>query len=148
MFQRILVPVDGSKTAEAALEFACRLAIEQRAKLRLVHVVDESMIAFSFQGAAPDFDALRKAFSEGGANILARAKDRAAAAGIGAETELVEMMGGRAASMIVGQASTWPADLIVMGTHGRTGFNHLLLGSVAEGVVRTATVPVLLTRGR
>ena len=45
------------------------------------------------------------------------------------------------------EAKSWPADLIVIGTHGRHGFNHLLLGSVAEGVIRLAAKPVLVIRG-
>ena len=54
----------------------------------------------------------------------------------------------RIATAIVEEAAAWGADLIVIGTHGRRGFEHLVLGSVAEGVVRRATVPVLLIRSR
>ncbi|KTD42196.1 universal stress protein [Legionella parisiensis] len=49
---------------------------------------------------------------------------------------------------IIEAAKNWPADLIVVGTHGRRGYQHLLLGSVAEGVIRNAPMPVLLIRGK
>lgn len=60
---------------------------------------------------------------------------------------LLESIGGRAADLIVDQAKQWNADLIVMGTHGRRGLRRLALGSDAELVVRSASVPVLLVRG-
>jgi nucleotide-binding universal stress UspA family protein len=71
-------------------------------------------------------------------------------AGIKAETKLIEATppGARIASMIAAEAKAWPADMIVIGTHGRRGVDHLLMGSVAEGVVRISPVPVLLIRGR
>ena len=62
------------------------------------------------------------------------------------ETALLEASGERIASVIEGEARHWQADLIVIGTHGRSGLSRLLLGSVAEGVARSAPVPVLLVR--
>jgi nucleotide-binding universal stress UspA family protein len=63
-----------------------------------------------------------------------------------ADTLLVDAAGRRIATAIVEEAARWGAELIVMGTHGRHGFEHLILGSVAEGVVRRAVTPVLLIR--
>lgn len=146
MFRRILVPVDGSETAKKALKQACEFASEQQAKLRLVYVVDESPVC-DFQGSEEAFDALREALCQSGRNLLAQDKEEAARAGIEADTKLLEVICGRPAVLIVNEAKAWPADLIIMGTHGRSGFDHLLMGSVAEGVVRTANVPVLLIRG-
>jgi nucleotide-binding universal stress UspA family protein len=60
----------------------------------------------------------------------------------------IETIGHRVADVIAAEAAAWPADLIVVGTHGRRGVNRLLLGSVAEGVARVATRPVLLIRGQ
>jgi nucleotide-binding universal stress UspA family protein len=60
---------------------------------------------------------------------------------------LLESMGGRAADLIVAQANEWGAELIVMGTHGRRGLARVAMGSDAEEVVRSASVPVLLVRG-
>jgi len=70
--------------------------------------------------------------------------------GIEAATKLIEIKraGDRVTDMIAKEADNWPADLIVISTHGRRGFNHLLMGSVAEGVMRIATKPVLLIRGQ
>ena len=59
----------------------------------------------------------------------------------------IDTIGHRIPEMIAEEAKTWPADIIVIGTHGRHGMHRLLMGSVAEGVVRMATVPVLLIRG-
>ena len=67
-------------------------------------------------------------------------------AGLTCGRAIVESIGGAAADLIVAQANAWPADLIIMGTHGRRGLRRLALGSDAEGVVCTASVPVLLVR--
>ncbi len=68
-------------------------------------------------------------------------------AGVGVQKRLLQADGERIANVIVEEARRWPADLIVIGTHGRSGFSRILFGSVAEGVVHTADVPVLLIRG-
>jgi nucleotide-binding universal stress UspA family protein len=70
-------------------------------------------------------------------------------AGIEVDTKFVvlEALAQRICDAIIEEAKHWPADLIIIGTHGRHGFNRLLLGSVAEGVIRLATKPVLVFRG-
>jgi nucleotide-binding universal stress UspA family protein len=80
-----------------------------------------------------------------GQTLLDRAAEQARRAGIATAAALLEE-DGRIPDVIVAESRRWPADLIVMGTHGRHGVDHLLLGSVAEGVVRLASVPVLLIR--
>ena len=89
------------------------------------------------------------AMTKGGQAILHKAGTVANAAGIAVESGLIEIdtLGHRIPEMIAADADAWPADLIVIGTHGRRGLSHLLLGSVAEGVMRVATKPVLLIRG-
>lgn len=147
MYQRILVPVDGSPTSRAGLEEALRLAKATGGQLRLLHVVDEMMFVTSI----PEFTAytadLSRVLKEGGAEILANALAQAQAAGVPADTTLVDSGAGRVADVIVAQARSWPADLIVIGTHGRRGLRRLTLGSDAEEVVRSASAPVLLVRG-
>jgi len=71
-------------------------------------------------------------------------------AGVAVETRLIEIdtLGHRIPEVIVADAEAWPADLIVICTHGRSGLSRMFLGSVAEGVVRVATKPVLLIRGK
>jgi nucleotide-binding universal stress UspA family protein len=85
-----------------------------------------------------------------GQDILDKAGAVACEAGVSAETALIKIdtLGQRIPQMIVADAEAWPADLIVIGTHGRRGLSHLFLGSVAEGVARVATKPVLLFRGK
>jgi nucleotide-binding universal stress UspA family protein len=74
---------------------------------------------------------------------------KAAAAGLAAETELIvlETLKPRIAEAVADDAEAWPADLLVIGTHGRRGLSRLFVGSIAEGIVRVATMPVLLIRG-
>ena len=68
-------------------------------------------------------------------------------AGVAAEVKLMEAGGERIAGVILEEARRWSAELIVIGTHGRSGFSRVLFGSVAEGMVRMAHIPVLLIRG-
>jgi nucleotide-binding universal stress UspA family protein len=149
MYKRILVAVDGSATSERALEEGIRLAVEQRARLRLVHVVDELTAKGDVPATPGDF---WKAARKVGERILESARERAVREGIEPETSLLEIRSfgslvRRVPNLIVEEARRWPADLIVIGTHGRRGLSKILLGSVADGVVRTSGTSVLLIRG-
>ena len=147
MFKRILVAVDGSHTAELALQEAIKLAAEVRAQLRIVHVVDIVNLNLSTEFPNPTeiWDAMTKA----GKEILRKAAAAANEAGIAVESGLIEIdtLGQRIPEVIAADADAWSAELVVIGTHGRRGLSRLLMGSVAEGVVRVATKPVLLIRG-
>lgn len=145
VYKRILVPVDGSSTSMAGLNEALRLARNQKAKLKLLHIVDEMMI-FSSSEAGLNIEPVIESMKRGGKRILERAAKAAAARGVRPETELFENATSRVADVLVGRAKRWRADLIVMGTHGRRGVNRLVLGSDAELVVRNSPVPVLLVR--
>ena len=144
MYKRILVPIDGSSTSERALQEAIRLIGDQPALLRLVHVIDD--LQFLDAEGYVDYAALRDLTRQIGERSLNKAREIAQQADITVETSLLEANGERIARVIDAEASNWAADLIVIGTHGRAGFDHLLFGSVAEGVVRGTTVPVLLVR--
>lgn len=144
MYQRILVPIDGSSTSDRALLEAIKLIDAQPAELRLVHVVDD--LPFLDAEGYVDYAELRELTRKIGERALSKAEEVARQADITVETTLLEANGERIARVIDAEASRWSADLIVIGTHGRSGFNHLLFGSVAEGVVRGASVPVLLVR--
>ena len=146
-YKRILVPVDGSSTAAKGLQAAVRLARENRAKLRLLYVLEQHA-AFTAPEIGADIGPILEAMKVGGRKTLARSQRRARAAGARTETALVEDLGGRVADVIVKQARRWRADLIVMGTHGRRGIGRALLGSDAELVVRWSPVPVLLVPAR
>lgn len=147
-YKHILVAVDGSDTSNRAVEEAIRLAAEMQAELRIVHAVDEA--ALNWDAGYADFGEIREAYRKSGEAILDRAATAAREAGLKADAKLLESdsTGRRVSEIIAQEATAWPADLIVVGTHGRRGFSHLLLGSIAEGVVRVATKPVLLVRGK
>ncbi|MCQ4145066.1 MULTISPECIES: universal stress protein [Vogesella] len=145
MYQRIFVPVDDSETSALALAEACKLAKEVGAAVKMVHVVDLAQFGW---GGAEFLDAaeLQGSIREAGEQVLSQARTRAEALGVVPETAIIESWGDRIASVIMDDASKWGADLLVMGTHGIGGLMHLLLGSVAEGVLKIADVPVLLVR--
>ena len=142
MYKRILVPVDGSTTSMNGLDKAIRFTQASGAKLRVLHVVDG--IAFSREHSM--FTAMAEKFRESGRKLIKEVMARVRKQRVQAESRMVENLTGRAADTIVKEANKWKADVIVMGTHGRRGFNRLVLGSDAELVVRTAAVPVLLVQ--
>jgi nucleotide-binding universal stress UspA family protein len=147
MYQKILVPIDGSDTAKLGLDEAVRLANDQNASLRLIHVVNEAMIFSSYEGdlyTGELLDALRAS----GRVILATGEAQVRGQGLAVETALLEAQGGQAGEVIVRDAKEWRADLIVLGTHGRRGIRRLVLGSDAEHVVRLTPAPVLLIRSQ
>jgi nucleotide-binding universal stress UspA family protein len=146
MYKKLLVPVDGSETSLRGLGEAIRLAKNQNATLRLLHVVHDFLVAGG-HGAAVYTTQLRKDLCERGEEILKDAAGIARQQGVEGETKLVETPSGSVGAMIVEHAEKWPADLIVIGTHGRRGIRRLVMGSDAEYVVRTTPVPVLLVRG-
>lgn len=132
MFRRILVPLDFSGSSAAALALARRNFPD--ATLRLIHVLNPSQVASSIQSPAlPELtrfeleNEVRQRLSE-----LTTDDD-----------EMVIRLG-NAAELIIKEAEDWQADLITMGTHGRTGLNYFLHGSVAEQVVRHSRLPVLI----
>lgn len=145
MYERILVPVDGSAPSERGLDEALAVAARFGSKLRLVHVLDEAALAMSTD-LAMNVGALIAMLREGGEQVLAKARQRAQARGIEADSVLHDTFSGRICDRVVQEAVDWKADLIVIGTHGRRGAGRLLLGSDAEQILRLAPVPVLLVR--
>ncbi len=143
MYQRLLVPVDGSPTAMRGLDEAIRLARLSGGRIRVVHVLDQLQFASGFEFCTVDVLGL---LQEAGAAIVGAAKARVEASGVPVEAYLSETLAGRVADVVVEQAQQWGADLIVIGTHGRRGVRRLMVGSDAEQIVRAARVPVLLVR--
>jgi nucleotide-binding universal stress UspA family protein len=109
VYKRILVPVDGSSTSMAGLNEALRLARNQKAKLKLLHIVDEKAI-FSSSEAGLNIEPVIEWMKRGGKRILDRAAKLAAARGVRPETELRENATGRVADILVGRAKRWRAD--------------------------------------
>lgn len=143
--QKILVPFDVSPHAAEALAYAADLARLYAASLRIVYV-DQPLtynLPEGYAVASPEQLAEIAAYFE---RDVAHARQAALASG----APLVEtaVLRGEAASEILNYAKQGAYDLIVMGTHGRTGLPHLLLGSVAEKVLRSAHCPVLTVRAR
>jgi nucleotide-binding universal stress UspA family protein len=145
MFTRVLLPLDGSDLAERALEPAVDLARLTGARLHLLRVVDFTRLeGRGLAGVALEYvypAALLEAEETAAGAYLDRVRERLAARDVEAD---VEVRHGIASREIVGQTRT--GDLIVMATHGRGGVSRWFLGSVAEEVVRHASVPVLLVR--
>jgi nucleotide-binding universal stress UspA family protein len=125
---------------------ALRQSESQHAALRIVHVVDE--VTLNWEGEYVDLLEIMESFRESGQRILEKAQNIAREAGMEPEAKLLEIQtfGHRISDMILEEAKNWPADLIVVGTHGRRGLHDVLLGSVSDGVAHRATVPVLLVR--
>lgn len=148
MYRRILVAIDESKTSNLAFQQAMNLAKDQKAALRIVHVIDVAPAYLTVDTPYP-FVEYQKAMQEAGEKLLANRVGTARAAGVKVDSKLIkiEMYGERIYDVIEEQSKQWPADLIVIGTHGRRGAERLMLGSVAEGLIRLTTKPVLLIRG-
>ena len=146
MYQRILVPVDGSSTSGRGLEEAVNLARLTGGSLRLIHVVDTLSLTTGLEPySLYSGDAIPR-LKENGEQLLEHARAQAVAGGVQADTLLFDRSAMRVSETVVEQATAWRADLIVLGTHGRRGVGRLLLGSDAEQILRMAPVPVLLVR--
>jgi nucleotide-binding universal stress UspA family protein len=146
MYHRILVPVDGSPTSQRGVETAIEMARLTGACVRLVHVLDELVFPIGFDTGASYLRDVLPRLRRKGERLLADAQARVAAAGIAVDSLLSECFATRISDVVLDQAKEWGADLIVLGTHGRRGWNRLFMGSDAEQVVRGAEVPVLLVR--
>jgi nucleotide-binding universal stress UspA family protein len=146
MYKKILVAVDGSEPSQLGLQHAILLAKDQKAALRLLHIVHDYLVTQGRHGLGVSGELLKE-LRERGLTILKDAASSARKQGVEADTESVEAPLGPVGAAIAEYAEQWPADLIVIGTHGRRGIRRLVMGSDAEYVVRTAPVPVLLVRG-
>jgi nucleotide-binding universal stress UspA family protein len=133
MYERILVPLDGSETAETILPFAEKVAGPLDAEVILLHVIADSWGEFVFATRAQAkkyLDSLVKGLADKGIRVRTS----------------IRFGSGSAPGAILAAAAALDADLIAMATQGRTGVNRLLVGSVAETVLRAAQVPVLTVR--
>jgi len=142
MTKRLLVPVDGSDPADAALEFALEECPD--ADITALSVIDPTDVGYGSIEAAPStLEHLQESAEERTEQVLEEATARAAEHGVELTTETVIGMPSRA---IVEWAENNDIDGIVIGSHGRQGVTRVLLGSVAETVVRRSPVPVTVVR--
>jgi len=144
MYQRILAAIDGSDTSSRACSEAIKLAADQKARLRLLHVVSYGYLS-AILGHVQTGDLLRELRANAKAT-LEEAEAAAHKAGVETEPRLLEHHSTQIGEAIIEDAKHWRADLIVMGTHGRRGFARDVIGSDAEYVARNGPVPVLLVR--
>lgn len=145
MYQRIVVPLDGSELAEEALPDAERMARLTGAPILLLRVVDLTQLPWYGQfGMSMEYVASEQVIlgdADQATTYLGTVAERIAAAGLAVTTEVRRGLTSRALI-----EATEPGDLIVMASHGRSGMTRWFLGSVAEEILRHATVPVLLIK--
>lgn len=148
MYTRILVAVDGSETSERAFDCALQLARTNGAQLQALYVIDNPIIAYDAYGYDPTI--LRNACIKEGERLMADALARMERDNVAGVPRIVDVapIGEDISERIRISANEFNADLLVLGTHGRRGFRRLFLGSVAERVVRSSRVPVLLVPSR
>lgn len=139
MFSRILVAVDGSKSAKKAFERSIYLAQKCNSKLDVIHVVDDS--TYSGDSAAT-FELIEK-LEERGKKLLEQCESQAKGNNVSVETLLEQ---GDHAQVIIDTANKNDYDLIIMGSRGSSAFKELLLGSVSFKVVHHARCPVMIVR--
>ena len=140
-FKQILVPTDFSAGSRLAVDYALELARRLGASVHLLHVVEDPNVAGLFTEAYVDMALIRKE-----RRCDARHRMNGLLSQLHAPRITDEIASGEVAQTIAGIAADRGADVIVMGTHGRTGLKHLLIGSVAERVVRMSPHPVLTIR--
>jgi len=144
--KRILHATDFSKASARALQEAVKLAKENSARLLVVHVIEPTpYVAGGEFGGAEIYMKLEDATKRNAQSSMSRLMQRLKKLKIKAESLLLR---GAAHEQIVKAAKSKKADMIVIGTHGRTGLSKLFLGSVAGKVVSLATCPVMTVRGR
>lgn len=143
----ILLPTDGSECSAKAMAYALSFAKQYGCRLVALHVIDQrwqEQTRVVFAEVGQDLtQRIQEGYEEEARRILREIADASGKAGLSVETKVVT---GIPFEDIVRVARELPADLIIMGTHGRAGVSHLLLGSVAEKVVRRAPCPVLTVR--
>ena len=147
MYQQILCPVDGSETSHSGMQEAILLAKTLNAQLRFLYVID---LYFPIMNTSGEIDMvyIDDILRKHGQKVLLQAEEDAKIAGVKADSKLAETIGHRVSTLILDEAKSWPADLIIMGTHGLRGIERIVMGSDAESVVRKCSVPVLLVKNK
>ena len=146
MYDRILVPIDGSPTSSKGVTEAIALAKLTGGRIKLVHVFELPLLGIGSEAALMRGDDIYNCARDAGQNVLGEAAARVKAAGIHVEQLLLDCEGGALCDLVAESAGAWSASLIVLGSHGRRGLRRMLLGSDAEQILRTSSVPVLLVR--
>jgi nucleotide-binding universal stress UspA family protein len=148
MFQHILLPLDGSEIAEQALPPALKLAAQFDAEITLLRVIQPPYVATHISGSAYGevINSLRRIAYEEGMGYLK--EQQAALRDQGHKTHIHLVEGDDVAGIILNLIQTLEVDTVVMSTHGRGGISRWVYGSVADKLLRVATVPILLIRAQ
>jgi len=148
MCKRIFVAIDGSSTAQLALKEAIQFASMPGVSLCIGKVIDTGLLEQNNMGIGNliDPEEIKTGMRTAAEKLLDSAVAKAKEAGLEPDRMLIESNKKRVAEMIVEAAKQWDADLIVIGTHGRRGFERMVMGSVAENLVRIASTSVFLVR--
>ena len=146
IYQRILVPIDGSESSRLGQAEAIRLASLTGGTLRFFHVIDDLSFALALDAYAGHPGDWLKSLRRDGRGLLDKAMKDAADSGVRAEGVLHESLKDNIAQAVAAETDRWAAELVVVGTHGRRGLSRLVMGSGAGEILRTAHVPVLLVR--
>jgi nucleotide-binding universal stress UspA family protein len=142
---KILIAIDGSDFSQAALQSVIARPWPLHTEVKVLHVVEPPSLLMGREMAGPDteFEAVWNAVRDQAKDLVAKAAEKVRAAGLNVSTALVE---GDPKSQIIDVANEWHADMIVLGSHGRTGLGRFLMGSVSQDVVRHAHCSVEIVR--
>lgn len=142
-FERILTAIDFSENSDYAFEYALMLAKQFDAELNIVHVINEPVDLRGFYVPHISFEQLEKEIEEGAMKMMEKFCQSRLSGFSNFKTSIVT---GIPYEAIIKKAEDINASLLVLGTHGRTGLDHLIFGSTAERIVRSASCPVLTIR--
>jgi nucleotide-binding universal stress UspA family protein len=142
---KILIAIDGSDFSQAALESVIARPWPAGTEVKVLNVVEPPSLLMGREmgGYDPEFEVVWKALRGQAKDLVEKASEKLREAKFNVSTELVE---GDPKSQIIDIAHEWRADMIVLGSHGRTGINRFLMGSVSQGVVRHAHCSVEIVR--
>ena len=142
---KVLIAVDDSKFSETILKAVLARPWAPDTEMKVLHVVEPPSLLMGREMAGPDpeFEAVWNAVRGNAKELVAKITERLQAAGLNVTPALVE---GDPKSQIIDTANEWHADLIVLGSHGRSGLNRFLMGSVSDAVVRHAHCSVEVVR--
>lgn len=142
-FDKILTAIDFSENSEHAFDYALTLAKQFQAELTIMHVINEPVDLRGFYVPHISFEQLEKEIEEGAEKMMEKFCQTKMCDFSNYKTTIVT---GIPYEEIIKKAQDSGSSLIVLGTHGRTGFDHIIFGSTAERVVRSAACPVLTIR--
>lgn len=145
MYKKIFVPVDDSRESMRALREACEFAKLLKADIHMVHVVDLSQFGWGGSSFMQSKE-VQNVTSEIGGKIIEKAKAVCEEFGVPYNYQILESTGGNVVQVLSQSVKSNNCDLVVMGTHGFSGVMHLLMGSVAEGLLREVDVPIMFLR--